>query len=169
MPLSARFGAAPFDIEMTVRLQPKPTFDINRNGRSTSPKYAFIHLAKLARRVAYSKVGAPATKRLVDFGHDGSDGFGQAMPRRSDRLDIVAYALHGPAAWPPLKVAVAAMLPRFQLAAVESEKVEPLASVPHIDHLRLCRVERQFKRSRMTPIRQSASRACASVLHSTTG
>jgi hypothetical protein len=40
MPLSARLGATPFDIEMTVRLQPKPAFDINRNGRSTSPKYA---------------------------------------------------------------------------------------------------------------------------------
>jgi len=40
MPLSARLGTTPFDIEMTVRLQPKPAFDINRNGRSTSPKYA---------------------------------------------------------------------------------------------------------------------------------
>jgi hypothetical protein len=30
----------PFDIEMTVRLQPKRAFGINRNGRSSSPKYA---------------------------------------------------------------------------------------------------------------------------------
>jgi len=50
MPLSARLGTTPFEIEMTVRLHPKPAFGINRNGRSTSPKYA--GWAFLLRRVA---------------------------------------------------------------------------------------------------------------------
>jgi hypothetical protein len=35
----------PFDIEMTVRLQPKRAFGINRNGRSSSPKYAVADTA----------------------------------------------------------------------------------------------------------------------------
>src|SRR5579871_3531470 len=67
------------------------------------------------------------------------------MPRRSDRLDLVANALHGPSAWPPLKVAVAATLPGFQLAAVEPKEVEPLASVSDKDHLGLGRVQRQLQ------------------------
>jgi hypothetical protein len=39
-PLSTYLGTTPFDIELIVRLQPKRAFGIDRNGRSTSPKYA---------------------------------------------------------------------------------------------------------------------------------
>jgi hypothetical protein len=37
----------PFGIEIGVRLQPKRAFDVVRNGRSTSPKYAATALRYL--------------------------------------------------------------------------------------------------------------------------
>src|SRR5437588_7732836 len=73
------------------------------------------------------------------------------MPWCSDRLDLVADTLHGSAAWPLLQVAIAAILPGFQLAAVEPEKVEPLTPGSHIDHLGLRRVERQLQAAEDDP------------------
>jgi hypothetical protein len=70
-PLSAHLGATPFDIEMTVRLQPKRAFGINRNGRSTSPKYAphfrpqvFDIMRRAAQLERYEMVELNGAERL---------------------------------------------------------------------------------------------------------
>jgi Transposase, Mutator family len=48
----------PFGIEIGVRLQPKRAFDVVRNGRSTSPKYATGQREVLGLDVGPSEDGA---------------------------------------------------------------------------------------------------------------
>src|SRR5215831_6419133 len=102
-PLSARLDTTPFDIEMTVRLQPKRAFGINRNGRPTSPKYALMVADAQEQRVVY--VGAATGKAGL----------------RGRLGEHYAAAKHGEYALSPTAIAVKAGLARDALHALVLE------------------------------------------------